>query len=46
MTKKIFGVLGLGIFGRTIVEELSKYGDVKIIEMEDWLKWKIQLDSI
>ncbi|SCA90361.1 potassium uptake transporter gating subunit KtrA [Streptococcus macedonicus] len=25
MTKKIFGVLGLGIFGRTIVEELSKF---------------------
>ncbi|SER26561.1 potassium uptake transporter gating subunit KtrA [Streptococcus gallolyticus] len=25
MTKKIFGVLGLGIFGRTVVEELSKF---------------------
>ncbi len=25
MTKKIFGVLGLGIFGRTIVKELSKF---------------------
>lgn len=25
MTKKIIGVLGLGIFGRTVVEELSKF---------------------
>lgn len=25
MTKKIFGVLGLGIFGRTVVEELNKF---------------------
>lgn len=25
MTKKIIGVLGLGIFGRTVAEELSKF---------------------
>lgn len=33
MTKKIFGVLGLGIFGRTIVKELSKF-DQEVIALD------------